>query len=73
MEAALSDNATKTVAKLQSAMEASKCTSKHQRHEQDAGSEGEHVRGFAKLEAADATDEQLCDGKVEQAPEDVDR
>jgi hypothetical protein len=46
--------------------------SKHQRHNQDPGAECEHVRGFAELEAADATDEQICDGKVEQAPEDVD-
>jgi hypothetical protein len=36
-----------STAGLQSAMEASECMSKHQRHEQDAGSECEHVRGFA--------------------------
>ena len=54
-------------------MEASECASKHQRHQQDAGSECEHVRGFAQLKAADATDEQICDDKIEQAPENVDR
>ena len=47
--------------------------SKHQRHEQDASAECEHVRSFAQLEAADAADEQIRDGKVEQAPEDIDR
>jgi hypothetical protein len=38
---------------------------KHERHEQDAGTECEHVRRFAQIEAADATDEQVGDGKVE--------
>jgi hypothetical protein len=28
---------------------------KHQRHGQDAGTEREHVRGFAQIKAADAT------------------
>ena len=58
---------------LQSAVEASECAGKHQRHDQDAGSEREHVRVLAQVEAADATDEQVGDGKVEQAPKDIDR
>jgi hypothetical protein len=29
--------------------------------------------GFAQIEAADATDEQVGHGKIEQAPEDIDR
>src|SRR5579863_5722158 len=58
---------------LQSAVEASECTRKHQRHQQHAGSEYQHVRGSAQVEAADTTDEQIGDCKIEKAPEDVDR
>jgi len=57
----------------QSAVEAPECMGKHERHEQDAGSEREHVSGFAQIEIADATDEQVGDGKVEQAPENIDQ
>src|SRR5208282_3835015 len=57
----------------QSAVETSECAGKHERHDQEAGPECEHVRGFAQVEAADATDEQVGDGKVEQAPQHIDR
>ena len=49
-------------------MEASECAGKHERHEQDARSEDEHVLGLAKVEAADPTDEQVADREVEQTP-----
>ena len=61
------------MAGLQSAVEAPERMGKHQRREQNANSECEHVCGFAQIEAADATDEQLGDGKVEHAPENIDR
>jgi len=38
---------------------------KHYRHDQDAGSENKYALGLAQTEAADATDEQIADGKIE--------
>src|ERR1700734_1900473 len=51
-------------ARLQSAVEASECTRTHQRHEQNATSECEHVRVLPQVKAPDATDEQIGEGKV---------
>ena len=53
-------------------MEASERLREHQRHEEDAGSECQHVRRLAQVEASDATDEEVGDGEVEQAPQDID-
>jgi hypothetical protein len=44
-----------------------------QRHDQDARPEGDDVRGLAQIKAADTTDEQIADGKIKEAPCDVDR
>jgi len=49
-------------------MEPSECTGKHQGHDQNARPEDEHVLGVAQIEAANMTDEQVADGKVEEAP-----
>jgi hypothetical protein len=49
-------------------VEPSECAGKHQRHNQYACSEDEHVAGAAQTEAADTTDEQVGDGKVEESP-----
>ena len=50
------------------AVEASESSGQHERHEQDARSESEHVLGLAKIEAADPTDEHVPGRKVEQTP-----
>ena len=49
-------------------MEPSETVGKHERHDQDARPEDEHVPGRAQIEAADTTDEQVSDRKVEEAP-----
>ena len=41
---------------------------KHERHNQDARSENEHVLGLTQIEVADTTDEQVGNPKIEQAP-----
>ena len=53
---------------LQPAVEPPECVGKHERHEQNAHPEGDHMLGLAQIEAADAADEQVGDGKVEEAP-----
>jgi hypothetical protein len=50
----------------------SECAGEHQRHDQDARSEDEHVLRLAQVEVADATDELMANGKVEEAPQDID-
>ncbi len=52
----------------QSAVETGEGVGQHERHDQDARAEDEHVLILAQIEAADATDEQVADGKVEEAP-----
>ena len=54
-------------------MEEAECAGKHERHDQDASAEDEHVLSLAQIEAADATDEQVADCKVEETPQDIDR
>jgi hypothetical protein len=54
-------------------VEPSESVREHERHDQDARPEDEHVPGVAQTEVADTTDEQVADGKVEEAPEDIDR
>lgn len=49
-------------------VETSECASGHQRHQQDTCPEDEHVLGLPQIEAADTTDEQVADGKVEKTP-----
>jgi hypothetical protein len=51
-----------------SPMEWSKCVGQHERHDQYARRKDKHVPGITQIEAADTTDEQIADGKVEEAP-----
>ncbi len=44
----------------------------HERHDEDACPEDERVLGLAQIKAAHATDKQVADGKVEEAPCDID-
>ena len=53
-------------------VESSEGVGKHYRHDEDARAEDEHVPVLAQTEAADTTNEQVADGKVEEAPEDID-
>jgi ABC-type nickel/cobalt efflux system permease component RcnA len=54
-------------------VETSEDMGEHERHDQDACAEDEHVGGLAQIEAADAADEQVADGEIEEAPRDIDR
>jgi predicted RNA-binding protein with PUA domain len=56
----------------QSAVEASEDIGRHEGDEQEARAEDEDVLVLAKIEGADATDEQIGDGQVECAPEYID-
>ena len=49
-------------------MEPSERAGKHERHDEDARPEDEHVLGLAQIKAAHTTDQQVADGKVEEAP-----
>jgi len=49
-------------------VEPSECVGEHERHDQDARPEDEHVLGLAQIEAADTADEHVADCKVEEAP-----
>ena len=49
-------------------METSERVGKHDRHDEDARPEDEHMLGLAQIKAAHTADEQVADGKVEQAP-----
>ena len=40
----------------------------HERHDQYTRPKDKHVPGITQIEAADTTDEQIADGKVEEAP-----
>jgi hypothetical protein len=62
-----------SAADSQPPVERSEIVSKIQRHDQDAGSEDEHVQNLAQVEAADTADEQVSHGKVEEAPRDIHR
>ena len=53
-------------------MEPPESVGEHHRLEQDAGSEDEHMRCLAQIEFADPADQQVPDGKVEEAPQDID-
>ena len=57
----------------QPAVEASECAGQHERHEQNARAENKYMPGVAQVEAADTADEQVGDGKVEKAPQHIDR
>ena len=43
-----------------------------QRHDQHARTQDKHMLGPAEIEAADAADKQVANGKVEKAPQDID-
>jgi hypothetical protein len=43
-----------------------------QRHDQYTRAQDKHVLGLAEIETADTADEQVADGKVEKAPQDID-
>jgi len=49
-------------------VEPSEPTGEHKRHNQDACPQDEHMLRVAQIEIADATNEQVADGKVEEAP-----
>jgi hypothetical protein len=49
-------------------MEPSEIMGKIQRHDHDACPEDEHMSRTAQIEATDTTDEQVADGKIEEAP-----
>lgn len=53
-------------------MEPPENAGKHQRHDQNTRPEDEHVPGIAQIEVADTTNEQVADGKVEEAPKHID-
>ncbi|MGA7289183.1 MAG: hypothetical protein WBX02_13865 [Terriglobales bacterium] len=53
---------------LQAPVEPSERVGKHERHDEDAGPEDERMLGFAQIKAANTTDKQIADGKVEEAP-----
>ena len=44
-----------------------KCVGQHERHNQYTRPKDKHVPGITQIEAADTTDEQIADGKVEEA------
>jgi len=46
---------------------------KHERHQHDASTGGEHVPGAAQIEPADAADRQIGDYEVEETPQNIDR
>jgi hypothetical protein len=54
-------------------VEASEREREIQRHEQNSGRKDEHLPGAAQVEVADATNEQVTDGEVQEAPKDVER
>ena len=63
------ENPCRSVAKVsQAPVEPSEMVREIQRHKQDARPEDEHVQGFAQIEVADSTDEQVANGKIEEAP-----
>ena len=45
---------------------------KHERHNEDARPEDERVLGLAQIKVAHTTNQQVADGKVEEAPQDID-
>ena len=47
-------------------MEPSERVGQHERHEQNARPQYEDMLGLTQIEAADTTDQQVADGKVEQ-------
>src|SRR5450432_1180502 len=53
-------------------VEPTESTGQHDRHDRDACAEDERVARLAQIEVSDATDEQVADGQVEEAPQDVD-
>jgi len=52
----------------QPAVEPTETVSKNERHDQDARPQDDPVQGLAQIEVADTTDEQVANGKVEEAP-----
>ena len=55
------------------AVESCECAGQHERHEQNPRAEYKHMPGVAQVETADPADEQIGDGKVEKAPQHIDR
>ena len=51
-----------------SAVEPTECMGKHDRHDQDARPEHDHVLGLTQIEVPDAADEHVAAGQVEEAP-----
>ena len=49
-------------------MKLSECVGKHERHDQDTRPQDEDVQRPAQIETANTADQQIADGKVEQAP-----
>lgn len=56
----------------QPAVETPEGVGQHERHDQDARAEDEHVPVLAQIEAADTAHKQVADGKVEEAPQGID-
>ena len=54
-------------------MEPAECMSEQERKDQDARPEDKDVPGLAQFEAPDPAHQQIADGKVEEAPQDIDR
>ena len=44
----------------------------HERDDEDARPEDERVLGLAQIKGAHTTDKEVADGKVEDAPQDID-
>src|SRR5580658_1592126 len=54
------------------AVEPTECTCEHDRHDEDAGRQGEHVLRLAQIEGPDAAHQHVSDGEVEKPPQHVD-
>jgi hypothetical protein len=53
----------------QPAVEAPECARKHERHNEYSCTERENVQGLTQIEAAHATDQQVAEGEIEEAPQ----
>jgi len=61
------------LAGLLASVEAAECVGEHERHEQDARSEDQHMLGLAQIEVAYAADQKVSQAQIEEAPKDIDR
>src|SRR5208282_1170836 len=67
------NNSFRKLGMQQAAVETAEGLGQHEGHGEDSGGEDEDGAGLAQVEIADAADEEIADGEVEKAPEDVDR